>query len=112
MTEGRISQVVGQAGSTNDAAKFREMGLAQLWMALKQQARDIVAQRTPHAGNLQAMGQAIVDEDAARKGKHLRLVLQTPEGSGEDQAVVVALKFRAVVALLPAAFKAQTFAAQ
>ena len=58
------------------------------------------------------MGQTVVDEDTSRKRKNLRLVLQPAERGREDKAVVVALEFRTVVALLSSAFQSQALAAQ
>jgi hypothetical protein len=46
------------------------------------------------------VGQAVVDEDAAWEWKDLSLVLQTTEWSREDEPVVIALEFRAVVLAL------------
>lgn len=43
------------------------------------------------------MGQPVVDKDAAGQGKYLRLVLQAPERSRENKAVIVALEFGPVV---------------
>ena len=43
------------------------------------------------------MGQAVVHEDAPGKRKHLGLVLQAAERGREDQPVVVALEFGAVL---------------
>ena len=45
------------------------------------------------------MGQTVVHEDAARQGEYLRLVLHTAERGREDETVVVALEFGAVVAV-------------
>ncbi len=36
--------------------------------------------RTPYGGHLEAVGQAVMDEDASGQREHLRLVLQSPEG--------------------------------
>jgi hypothetical protein len=44
--------------------------------------------------------QAVVDEDAAWEREYLSLVLQTTEWSREDESVVIALEFRAVVLAL------------
>ena len=100
MAEGRIAQVVCQAGGGNDGANLGHIRRSQLRMAADQQACHIVAQRTAHARHLQAVRQPVVHKDAARQGKHLRLVLQAAEGGGEDQAVVVALKFRTVLGVV------------
>ncbi len=43
------------------------------------------------------MGQSVVNENAARKGEYLRLVLKSAERSREDKTVVVALELRTIV---------------
>ena len=58
------------------------------------------------------MSQSVVHKDATRKGKHLCLVLQPAEGSREDETVVVALKLRAVVAVLFLALQSEPFGAE
>ena len=50
------------------------------------------------------MGEAVVHKDAARQGEYLCLVLQTAEGSREDESVVVAFEFATVVVSLGMAF--------
>ena len=45
------------------------------------------------------MGEAVVYKHATRQGEYLGLVLQTAKGCGEDETVVVALEFGAVVFL-------------
>jgi hypothetical protein len=39
-------------------------------------------------------------EDASRQGEYLSLVLKPTEGSGENQAVIVAFELRSVVVAL------------
>jgi len=97
VAERRVAHVVCQAGSRHDGADFRQVALVKLGMEGEQELGRIVAQRTPHARHFQAVRQSVVHEDASRKGKHLGLVLQASEGSGENQPVVVALELRAVV---------------
>jgi len=43
------------------------------------------------------MGKAVVDKDASGKRKNLSLVLQPAEGSRENQPVIIALKFAAII---------------
>ena len=112
MTEGRVAHVVSKAGGRDDVAQFCEMRTVELRVILQDESADVVAQAAPHTADLEAMRQPVVHEDAARQGKDLRLVLQTPEGGRENQAVVVALEFRTVVALLSSAFQSQALAAQ
>lgn len=97
MTERRIAQVVCQTGRRYDGPRFGQMTVGQFGMFLYQGARHVVAERTSHAGNFQAVGQSVVYEYAAGERKHLCFVLQPPERCGEDKAVVIALEFRAVI---------------
>ena len=46
------------------------------------------------------MSQTVVHKDATRKRENLRFVLQKTEGSGENQAVIIALEFRSVIMAL------------
>ena len=107
VAEGRVAHVVGQAGSGDDGAYLLEECAAQLGVQHHEPAGDVVAQGVAHGGDLQGMGQPVVYEDASRQGKHLCLVLHSPERSREHQAVVVALEFGpllvhfGVVAFLP-----------
>ena len=99
--EWRISQVVGQASGGHNlahAAQGVEPGLCG--MPFAQQQLYLASQRTAHARHLQAVGEAVVDENAARERKHLCLVLQATEWRGKNQSVIVALKIAAHAALL------------
>ena len=56
------------------------------------------------------MRQAVVYEDTTRQGKNLCFVLQAAEGGGEDETVIIPLKFRTVfVTLLVKLFQPETF---
>lgn len=103
---------MSQARRTDDAAQLREVRLAQLRMSLQQQPRDIVAQRAAYTRYFQTVSEPVVDKNAAWKREDLRLVLQSPEWCRENQAIVIPLKFRTIIALLSAAFQSQPFAAQ
>ena len=50
--------------------------------------------------DLEAMREPVVHEDAPWQRKHLRLVLQSAEGSREDEPVIVAQEIRAVITAL------------
>ena len=104
MAEGRIAQVVSQTSSRHDGAYQREQRVAQLRMPAHELVGHIIAQRAPNTGHLERMGEAVVHKDAARQGEHLCLVLQTAEGSREDEPVVVAFEFATVVVSLGMAF--------
>ena len=86
-----------QAGGTHDGSDFLEERILQLRALLDDVTGDVVAQRHTHTCHFQAVGETVVDEDAARKREDLRLVLQPAESRREDQAVVIALELRAVV---------------
>ena len=86
-----------QAGCTHDGSDFLEELILQLRALLDDATGDVVAQRHAYASHLQAVGEAVVYEDAARQGEDLRLVLQSAECRREDESVVIALEFRAIV---------------
>ena len=100
MAERRIAQVVGKAGGRHNLSDLLEQRILKFWVALGEYPGYIIAQRHAHTGYLQRVGEAVVDEDAAREGEHLCLVLQTTERSGENQTVVVAFKLRTIVVAL------------
>ena len=56
-----------------------------------------LAQRAPHARGLDAVRQPRARVVAGGERKHLRLVMQPPEGAGEDDAVVVPVVLAALV---------------
>ena len=112
VSEGRVSQVVGQAGCTDDAAHLGQMGFGEFGMAFQQLAADVVAQAAPHAAHLQRVGQAVVYEDASRQGEHLGLVLQSAEGGRENESVEIALELRAVVFAMRGFFLPEAFIAE
>lgn len=57
------------------------------------------------------MSETIMHKYTAWKREHLGFILQTAERRGEDEAVVIALKLRAVVPVLLLCFEAETLAA-
>ena len=94
MAERRITHVVSQTRSTHNGSHTRYFRFRQFGMTLHEHTADVGAQRTPDTRHLKAVGQTVMDKHAARKGKHLGLVLHTSESGRKDQTVVVALKFR------------------
>ena len=97
MSERRVAHVVSQTGGRNNGASLLEQCVLQVGVSLRELSNDIVAQRHTHTGHLQRVREAVVYEDAAGQRKHLCLVLQSAEGSRENQAVVVAFELRPVV---------------
>ena len=97
--EGRIAQVVGEAGGGHDVAQVVEMLRASGAVALAEGTGNAVGQRLAHARHFHGVRQAVVHEDAARQGENLCLVLQTAERRREHKAVVVASEVGAQSAL-------------
>ena len=110
MSEWRIAQIVRQTCCGNNGADFGQIRVLQFGAAGKDGFGYVIAQRTAYAGNFQAMCQPVVYEYAAGQREHLCLVLQSPERCGEDEAVVIPLKFRTVlVTLFMKLFQAESF---
>ena len=93
----RIAQIMRQAGGTHDGSDFLEERILQIRALLDDVAGDIVAQRHTHTCHFQAVSETVVYKDAARQREYLRLVLQPAESRREDESVVIALEFRAIV---------------
>ena len=100
MAERRIAQVVGKAGGTHYAAAFQDIGGQGVAVQLQQTAGYVITYRASHTGNLQGVGETVVNENAAGEGKYLRLVLQAAKRGGENKAVVVAPEFGTVATTL------------
>ena len=96
MAEGRVTHIVGQAGRGHDLSYLGNERAQRLSLG-KKMLGHIVAQRHAHTGHFERVGEAVMYEDAARQGEHLRLVLQSAERSRKDKPVVVALELRAIV---------------
>jgi hypothetical protein len=97
VSERGITQVMCQTSSADDATQLRQMCLSQFGMALQEQTAYVITQATSHTAHLQTVCQTVMNKDTARKGKYLRLILQTPEWGRENQAVIITLKFRSVI---------------
>src|SRR5690554_1339876 len=92
----RISHIVGQTSGRRDSTQLPGQRKIQTQIP-GQKVTDVVAQRTTHTDDLQAMGQSVMHEHTARQGENLGFVLQTPERRRKNQPVVIALKLTAVV---------------
>jgi len=93
MAEGRIADVVRQAGGGDDGAEIARFDILQP-MPGDDLAADDSPQRTADATRLQAVRQAGTHVVALGKRENLRLVLHAAESRGEDDAVVVLLECR------------------
>ena len=100
MTERRIAQIMSQTGCTYDGSYLFNERILQVWLLLDDTSGYVVTYRHAHTCHFQAVGETVVDEDAARKREDLRLVLQPAECRREDETVVIALEFRAVIMAL------------
>ena len=69
-------------------------------MAQNELLRHIVAQRHAHTGDLQGVGQTVMDEDTARQREDLSLVLQPTEWGRKDKTVVVAFELCTIIMTL------------
>ena len=97
VAEWRVAHVVSQPRALHDGANLLKQGAAQLRMDVDEPARHIVAETLAERRYLERVRQAVMNEDAARQGEHLRLVLQTAERRRVDEAVAVTFEFRSVV---------------
>ena len=89
-----------QAGCTYDGSYLFYERILQVWLLLDDTSGYVVTYRHAHTSHFQTVGEAVVYEDAARQREHLRLVLQSAECRREDETVVIALEFRAVIMAL------------
>ena len=87
MAEGRVTNVVGQAGRLHDHAKIARFAPVRQFLA--KDLADAHPQRAADAANFQRMGQARVDMVVAGNRMNLRLAPQAAKGTGEDDAVMV-----------------------
>ena len=87
MAEGRVADVMGQAGRLHDHAQVA--WLAPVRQGFAQGFADAHAQRAADAADFQRVGQARVDMVVAGDRVDLGLAPQAAEGAGEDDAVVV-----------------------
>ena len=97
MAERRVAHVVGQTGRSHYLAYVAYARRRQTGTPPEQLAGHIGAERHAHTGHLEAVGETVMDEDAARKRKHLGLVLKPAERRREYESVVIALELGAVV---------------
>ena len=96
MAERRIAKVMSQTSGGNDLPDSVDLPRPGLRaMTLAEHDGGLGGERAAHTGHFDRMRQSVVHEDAARKRKHLRLVLQTPEWRRKHQPVIVALEVAA-----------------
>jgi hypothetical protein len=112
MAEWWVSQIMSQTGRTDNASKFRQMGVCQMGMKRKQFTAYIIAQTTSHAADFQTMCQTVMDKNAAGQRENLGLVLKTSERGRKDNTVIIALKFCTVILALWLVFLPQTLVGQ
>ena len=108
-----IAHIVGKACGTYNLYDMRQLfSRRSAFIARHQHTAYFVGERFPDTRHLQAVRQPVVDEDAARQGEYLRLVLQSAEWRRKHKAVEIALEvasgLRSVAAV---AFHTQPLAA-
>ena len=79
MTERRIAQIMCQTGCTYDGTYLFDERILQLRPLPDDVSGNVVANLHAHTRHLQTVGEAVVNEDAARQRENLRLVLQAAE---------------------------------
>ena len=91
-----IADVVGKAGGLHGSGEVvgRKIGRQLVFGA--QQFTHQIAQAAPHAGNFNAVGEAVVSVVIFGERVHLGFAPQSAKGVGKDHAVVVGVKGRAV----------------
>ena len=90
VTKGGIAHIVRQTGCGDDGADVGEVEGQLRFLSLNSSA-DGIAERATDAGDLERVGEAVVDKDLPGEGEDLRLILQPAEGGTEDQPIVVPL---------------------
>ena len=91
---------MSQTGGSHNLPNLLKKRILQFGMLHDEFLGDVVAQRHADTCYLERVGQAVMHEDASRQGEYLGLVLKPTEGSGENQAVIVAFELRSVVVAL------------
>ena len=90
MAEGRISDVMGQAGGGNDGGQSgRPHNGIQLLPLFPKQMAHVHAQGGTDVGHLQTVGQPRAHVIIAAQGEHLRFILKAAEGAGKQHAAVI-----------------------
>ena len=112
VSEGWVAEVVGETGGADDAAKFGEVCAVEFGASSEDEPADVVSEAASYATYFEAVGESVVDEDAAGQREDLRLVLQAAEWCGEDEPVVVALEFGSVIAASLHVFLSEPFAGE
>lgn len=96
VSEGRVADVVGKAGGLHGSGEVvgRKIGRQLVFGA--QQFTHQIAQAAPHAGDFNAVGEAVVGVVVFGERVHLGFAPQSAKGVGKDHAVVVGVKRGAV----------------
>jgi hypothetical protein len=93
MAKRRVADVVGQAAGGDDGRQFIFVELAKaLALAgvfIGDSIADGLSKGPADRSYFETMRKPVVDEDRAGQGEHLGLVLEAPEGRGEDDAIVI-----------------------
>ena len=91
VAEGRVADVVGEAGGGYDVANVGGMDGSQT-VAFDDVESNGGAEGAPDATGFEAVGEARADVVALGQGEDLCFVLEAAEGGGEDDAVVIPLE--------------------
>src|SRR3954470_8566659 len=89
MTEGRITNVVGQASGLYNVAQIRRNDAVRQTLLGQQVFSNAYCKRSAYACDFQAMCQTVMNMVVCRKRVHLSFSCKTSECSGENNLVMV-----------------------
>ena len=94
VAEGRVADVVREAGGGNDVADVGGVDVVprQFGIFFQQPGADAAAEAAPDAGDFKRVGKTGADVVVFFQREDLGFVFHAAEGSGEDEAVAVALE--------------------
>ena len=93
MAEGRVADIMRQACGGDNGGELVFVEFAEQFAVgrvfVGDGVADSFAEGAAYRGNFEAMRESVVHEDGPGQGEDLGLVLETPEGGGENDAIVV-----------------------
>ncbi len=111
MTERRIAEIVRQRGRGDDRAKIRRVNFWQL-AARADRGADDRGERPADARDLEAVREPRAHVVVVREREDLRLVLEPAKGGRKNDAIRIALEWRALRLGVGVAFRAEPVCAE
>lgn len=94
MAKRRIAQIMRQTGNLHHGTNIAGRIALRQKTAIVQHYAHAVAQAPAHAGNFNAVRQAVVRQIVLRQRMHLSFTAKAAEGSGKNDPVVIDVKIR------------------